>query len=833
MKKSQITVGGCYLMKVSGKVVTVRVDRILNQTDYKGRSKTTYACTNLSTGRSCRAESAQKFRCEASPKRKPMINEPVDADGRPTSPASAPAPSAESSEEHALPFADQTPPTAPPCSPTSPSATPTTESSSCSTSGEEAKEDEQRGPFAASTNGSEFMPTITEPSKPDASDAVSEASGDGASSRPSRTPRHSGSVSPLSAALASTRGKVAGYTPTEEQRAILDAAVQDGLKALVIAAGAGAGKTSTLKMLEATLPGLGQYTAFNKSLVEESKPKFVCASCNTTHSLAFKAVGRRYAHRLNSNRMRSHEIAQRLGIADFEVPMGTDDKGETVYKRLPAKFLAGQVTMAVTRFCQSADREVSVRHFAYIDGIDMPSPSGRTHENNQLVKEYLLPFAQAMWADANDPNGTLPYKHDYYVKSWQLGTGEDRPHIAADYILLDEAQDSAGVFLDILQQQTHALLVMVGDDCQAIYGWRGAVNAMRAFPGAPRKMLSQSFRFGQAIADVANAVLADLDEPTDLVMRGLESIPSRVAPLDNPTCILCRTNAAAISTGLRVSAEGKKVHLIGGGAETVKWVRAAADLIAGRRTEHPDLACFESWTEVQEYSKTDEGGELKLMVKLVDEFTSEAILAWLEAMPAERDADLVVSTAHKSKGREWSTVKLASDFLPWNKMDDAERRLLYVAATRAKHQLDISECPPFCGEQQKSYGTDSGDNVDGSAWVPGIPIKYTKPMPSPEQLRDWLAAKAEERSAAQPQPTQERTFAPAPSPSSPKAVAPNGTAPDGFTWSKWDGMWCVRGPAGQEGKTVTVVRRNGSTSQERLGTAVQRFAEAWMYRTLG
>ena len=61
----------------------------------------------------------------------------------------------------------------------------------------------------------------------------------------------------------------------------------------------------------------------------------------------------------------------------------------------------------------------------------------------------------------------------------------------------------------------------------SIYEWRGAVDAMKAFPGAPRRMLSQSFRFGQTVADVANSILATLDEPTDLVMRGCD-IPSRV-----------------------------------------------------------------------------------------------------------------------------------------------------------------------------------------------------------------------------------------------------------------------------------------------------------------
>ena len=39
------------------------------------------------------------------------------------------------------------------------------------------------------------------------------------------------------------------------------------------------------------------------------------------------------------------------------------------------------------------------------------------------------------------------------------------------------------------------------------YSWRGAVNAMQVLDTDHACQISQSFRFGQPIADVANAVL--------------------------------------------------------------------------------------------------------------------------------------------------------------------------------------------------------------------------------------------------------------------------------------------------------------------------------------
>lgn len=756
-----------------------------------------------------------------------------------------------------------------------------------------ATEGEQRDPFASgSASTAPETGSSTHPSSPV-----------GAAATPAGAT--GGSVAgSLASRIAATRAQrvagspVAGMVPNEEQESILCAAVVPGLRVLVISAGAGTGKTATLRMLEQVLRGRGQYTAFNSSLVAESKAKFVRAVCNTTHSLAFRAVGNRFAHRLGGERMRSAQVARILGIADFTVrlpgagePLDRDstewcavaeaagyDEGNPPpddfaphadrVKRLTADFLAGQVLTAVRRFCQSADREVGAQHLRYIDGIDemedyqedrgygegVRTYKRRSRANNDRVKEYLLPFCARAWADLSRVDGQLPFNHDCYVKIWQLGQGQDRPEITANYILLDEAQDTAPVFLDILRQQEHALLVFVGDSNQQIYEWRGAVDAMKAYPDAERRMLSQSYRFGQTVADVANAILRTLEEPTDLVMRGMPGIPSRVvaeegelsdmcdgssSPLPTTwgwkptlTCYLYRTNAGALGRVMRAVADGKRPHLVGGKdyvSGLMSWCQAAMDLQARRGTRHPELACFETWAEVQEYSKTDEGEDLRLMVKLVDEFGAEEIRNALKDMPPEERADLVVSTAHKSKGREWDTVRLGPDFPTANKMSDPDRRLLYVAATRAKLVLDISECPPFCGGHDSC---DTGDADTAGAWVPGLRIEYTAPMPSEADLASYLAARGTPTTPAVGRTPAAPANAPAPTQPAPRpaqALA-NGNVTEGeFTWANVDGRWCVRGPKDRTGQRVTVTRRNGSKSQEMLRTVVRKIGDLWFY----
>lgn len=471
---------------------------------------------------------------------------------------------------------------------------------------------------------------------------------------------------------------VVDFSPTDEQRHALD--LFSTGDSLAIEAGAGTGKTSTLLLLADAMSGKrGQYVSFNKAIAVEAGGKFPAhVACSTAHSLAMRSVGRQYAHRLNGARMTSPQIARQLDVD----PLVLTVDGER--RTLAAGFLAGHVMRAVERFCQSADTEVQLRHFPYLDGIDVE----RGWTNNDAVRRELLPAARAAWRDLLNPDGRLPYSHSHYLKAWHLSG----PVIPSDVVFFDEAQDANPVLLDVVAQQSdHAQLVWVGDTQQQIYEFTGAVNALARVDSDARAFLTQSFRFGPAIADRANEVLSMLD--AELRLTGTSSIDSRLDTLDEPDAVLCRTNAAAVSTVLRAQRHGQRVHLIGGSGEVTRFARAVVDLQQRGSTSHPELACFASWGEVRHYVENDPlGSELRLMVNLCDEFSPETIIAALDRMIPERDAQLVVSTAHKSKGREWGRVQLGSDFPDPDKREpsDAELRLLYVAATRAQLVLDDS-----------------------------------------------------------------------------------------------------------------------------------------------
>jgi hypothetical protein len=464
--------------------------------------------------------------------------------------------------------------------------------------------------------------------------------------------------------------------PTDEQEEAIEAFLTG--ENLAIEAGAGTGKTSTLVMLSRHAEGAkGQYLAFNRSLVEESAGKFPeWVRSNTAHSVAFKAImapSRALQARLNnSQRIPQRVVAENLRLEPLAV---VDFMGRL--KVLAPGYLAGITTKAVTHFCQSADREIEAHHFPFIDGLDPML-------GNLAVREYLLPFARLLWQDIQRPQGWARFGHEHYLKMFQLTD----PQLPVDYVLFDEAQDANPVIAAIVAGQRSAQLVYVGDSQQEIYAWTGAVNALAQVDVPNRTYLTLSFRFGQAIAEAANVSLAALEAP--LRLRGNPAMESSVGLVDAPRAVLTRTNATGMARLLREQDRGTKVHMVGGGKEIEAFAKAVDQLRAEGRTSHPELACFSSWGDVQAYVEQDEGGEdLRLMVRLVETFGTDEIIASVARMTPESAAELTISTAHKAKGREWATVQIADDFSKIKPENKPGLRLQYVAVTRAQDRLDM------------------------------------------------------------------------------------------------------------------------------------------------
>ncbi|RVL95619.1 hypothetical protein CN136_19550 [Sinorhizobium meliloti] len=249
--------------------------------------------------------------------------------------------------------------------------------------------------------------------------------------------------------------KKSKFKPTDEQ----DVALQAFLKghSLRINAFAGSGKTSTLQFL-ANATGLrGQYLAFNKSIVADAAEKFPdTVDCSTSHSLAFRAAPSGYKRDIGklTNRCTAKQLVEVLDIKRRKFGDNyaiTPDSQGYLYLE------------TIRRYAQSADNEIGPQHVPVLGAIKTAPEEVRDE-----VIGFALEGARHVWSRMLSEQDPLPLGHDGYLKLWGLS----RPIIAADFIMLDEAQDTNPVVRDILQRQ-RAQLIYVGDRYQQIYEWRG------------------------------------------------------------------------------------------------------------------------------------------------------------------------------------------------------------------------------------------------------------------------------------------------------------------------------------------------------------------------
>ena len=461
--------------------------------------------------------------------------------------------------------------------------------------------------------------------------------------------------------------------PTYEQAQILEAAAAG--KSFKVLALAGTGKTSTAREIARRSPQIRiLYLAFSRPIADEAKGTFPPnVTVKTAHALAYAAIGNLYRGRIETS-----VWSLRAAIGE-RFP---DAKGRTL----------SAVLETLNRFCASADLSVRAQHVGDAGTASSASSIARLTQN---VYETMV-----------DPNESLSITHDIYFKAWALS----RPRLPFEQIQFDEAQDASAVMLGIVACQPAATQrIFIGDSNQSIYGFRHAVNAIESID-LPAYPLTQSFRFGEAVARVANAVLRAKDET--LMLRGRPNHTDAIGKLELPDAILARTNAGLFAEAVRVRAllaPEERFAFIGGVETMLGAVLAAHGLWDAKerhdvtfRSKHKEFRFFTSWGDLETSAETDAGRTFKPFVKIAETYGSSlpSLCDELRALatPDVRKARVTFSTVHGGKGLEWKRVGLAGDFMPFCGIDRSgklffkmeEANIMYVALSRAERVLDIS-----------------------------------------------------------------------------------------------------------------------------------------------
>lgn len=463
------------------------------------------------------------------------------------------------------------------------------------------------------------------------------------------------------------------YPLTPQMQALVEAPLVPGVTR--VTGYAGAAKTSTLIARARRLPANKRflYVAFTKSAQMDAAARFGKGNtlCRTANSLAFEAIGHKYAAKLREPRLL--DVLQALGL---------DDNWH----------LARMVMDTIRYWCSSADPE-------------FPSVAQSLQGPVFGTMDYLThaaTMARKVWDSMCDPNDEMPMSHEGYLKLYQLG----RFRLGYDGISLDEAQDTNPVTWDILCRQDVPLEV-IGDPYQSIFVFRGAINAMSQISPVRDFLLSQSFRFGPAIAGIANSILLNFfGETRPVEGHGPNTIIGNI-DTSKPHAVIARTNAVVFHHAAAAVLAGKTLGFAGGiAAYNFDKLVDVMHLSMNNRSQirDPYIRAFPSISAYEDYAENAEDIEAKRQLSIVATYGAsiEPLVSAIVSV-AHKDlttVDVTLSTAHRSKGLTLDNVLLADDFpdllaedgtlLQPPDLDPQEVNLLYVAVTRARHKLALN-----------------------------------------------------------------------------------------------------------------------------------------------
>lgn len=481
--------------------------------------------------------------------------------------------------------------------------------------------------------------------------------------------------------------KELSFTPTEEQTAIKEAFSDH--RFLTIQAKSGSGKTSTLYLLANSTEDRILYLAFNKSMAEEARRKMpLNVECRTLHSICYQFLD----HRLRAKLSRPEgqyvnvagtgsEIAKKFKINNL-----IDKRGKTLLTRA---MIGLMIKQTVGKFEFSDDPFISRKHFPSVHLADIKRKGINEHK---LITE-VVKYAKQLWRERIDPNTDTLMTHDTYVKLFEL-SGAD---LGYDIIFGDEFQDVNPAFLSILRNAKSAKqVVVVGDEYQSIYQFRGSQNMMKETSTYGAELpLTACFRFGPKVANIANMILSD-KEPLrhPLVGKGFDTVvgsyKSDVVDYTKPYTIIFRKNLTLLMEAMDRIADGEEIIINVDTRDFISMVDSVNALRRGdiEKVKHETVLPYADWDEFVECAEADP--DAKRLLNIVVSGKANTIAHTLRTHRNSPTAKVTLTTAHKSKGLEWDQVIVANDFPSnydkktgeWVGLEEAERNLLYVAHTR-------------------------------------------------------------------------------------------------------------------------------------------------------
>jgi len=478
--------------------------------------------------------------------------------------------------------------------------------------------------------------------------------------------------------------------------------IADGTGSCVLEAVAGAGKTTTLVKALAMMSGTIFFGAYNKKIAVDiqskapSKEGLVISTMHACGLAAWKKVCK--FPQVDADKVRNifrAAVERNLQYAIFQGVV------------LQLVSLAKQSGFGVDGFPAIMSRSSWIALIDHYDIETLDENSGI--DNTDLIiklaiKTLEASIAQNMKIIDFDDMIFAPLYHNVSFDKF-------------DWVLVDEAQDTNATRREMAlrMMMPTSRLVAVGDRHQAIYGFTGADSDALDLIGeavqALKLPLTTTFRCPKAVVAYSQRWVSHIqaaETAPEGIVRDL-AVAELYAEAQIGDAILCRLNAPLvehvykfIAIGTPAMIEGRE---IGKGLVQLarRWKVKSLSVLRDRLEAYTERE-IKKFTAKEQPAKVaaveDKSNCLKVIIDRVfakDPNTTrpvDLVVAEIESIFADvQDTSKVVllSSIHKSKGREWHKViwlqtgpnKRAK--LPW--MMEQEANLCYVAATRSMHEL--------------------------------------------------------------------------------------------------------------------------------------------------
>jgi superfamily I DNA/RNA helicase len=476
------------------------------------------------------------------------------------------------------------------------------------------------------------------------------------------------------------------FTPTQEQLDIVEAA-RSTTDNLLINALAGAAKTSTLVLIAEAIKGTPMLClAFNKKIATEMEDRLPgnCTSM-TLNSLGHRAWAAAIGKRLVLNAKKTYEIlSYYTNKLEAENKSAVFDQFSDIMRAIDAGKMCGWIPDG--HFPNAKRLMTDDEFYASLD----EEPSSLVWY--LILKTTLESLSQAM-------KGTIDFNDQILMPTLFPCTFPMYP-----LVLVDEAQDLSALNHAMLRKLAKKRLIAVGDECQGIYGFRGAhADSMELLESTfqmKKFFLTTSFRCPTKVVEAARWRAPAMRWPEWAIEGSVTTLPQWSAvTIPDDAAIICRNNSPLFRTALRLLKAGRYPQVIGNdiGKSLLKILKKFGP---SEMTQDVVLSEIALWKEAK-LRKTRSPGSINDQAECLEVFAQAGkclgdAIAYAEHI-FNSSGPIKLMTGHKSKGLEFSHVFILDLHLVRVDERQQEQNLKYVMQTRAKESLTYIDTTGFQG----------------------------------------------------------------------------------------------------------------------------------------